>query len=452
MSWQVKNLLPKSLFGRNVLLFVVLIVVVQMTMLVAFYQVVQKPRSEQLAVVAAVHIGVLKTALTSLTPEQRITYLNDINAKSVMQVALTSPEEIAATSATAPVNPLVQSFLVEMRKQMPPATKVVWVTGGKPELWVSFQVDQSAYWFKVSGERFTREFSNISILLTGIYGVLAFVAAYLLQRRLNQPLRQLVRAATQIGQGNVSEPLPEDAPSEIAAVSRSFNQMAHNLRRMDEERAVMLAGVSHDLRTPLTKLQLGVAMLSAEHDDDLKQGMARHINEINTIIEQFVDFARIGSDEELSHFDLNEMLMNLVGDFAAQQVHFEVDLVPLPAVHMRPIAIYRMLNNLMRNAAYYGKQGLAVKTRLNGEQLRISILDRGPGIPAHETERVKQAFTRLDEGRSAVSGSGLGLAITERIARLHGGELQLLPRFEGGLEAVVCLPLRGMDLGTFDNP
>ena len=442
---------PRSLFGRNVMLLVALILIVQLTMFLAFYQIVQKPRSEQMASYAATYIELLQTALTNLSEEQRIAYIAQFNRKDGVQIekrlqagadidAAVLSSHLTARPLVQALNPVVYSFLDELRAKIPAGAEVYWRVDGKPEVWMSFPVQQEMYWFKISGERFTRAFSGIGLILTLLYGVFAFGVAYLIQRRINQPLRELALAAEQIGQGATLEPLPEDVPSEIATVSRSFNQMARNLENLNNERAVMLAGVSHDLRTPLTKLQLGVAMLTPDQDEDLKQGMIRHIEQINTIIEQFVDFARNGSEEVESRFDLNEMMMNLASEFVAQGTPFAVDLVPLPPMTLRPVAIHRMVSNLMRNAALYGKQDLMLRTRIDAEFVSISILDRGPGIPLDEVERLKQPFTRLDTGRALISGSGLGLAIAERVAQLHGGSLQLLARFEGGLEALIRLP------------
>lgn len=450
---------PRSLFGRNVMLLVALILVVQLTMFLAFYQIVQKPRSEQMASYAATYIDLLQTALSHLDPVERAAYIAQFNRKDGVLIERRSDtstgkagnsvaddatvqlsSQLSARPLAQAFNPVVYSFLDELKSRVPAGVEVYWRVDGKPEVWMSFPVNQEMYWFKISGERFTRAFSGIGLLLTVLYGVFAFGAAYLIQRRINQPLRELAVAAEQIGQGATLEPLPEDVPTELASVSRSFNQMAQNLEHLNNERAVMLAGVSHDLRTPLTKLQLGVAMLTPDQDEDLKQGMNRHIEQINTIVEQFVDFARNGSEELASRFDLNEMMMNLASEMTAQGTTFAVDLVPLPPMTLRPVAIHRMVSNLMRNAALYGKQDLMLRTRIDQEYVTISVLDRGPGIPQDEVERLKQPFTRLDSGRAMVSGSGLGLAIAERIAQLHGGSLQLLARFEGGLEAMIRLP------------
>lgn len=431
------RLLPHSLFGRNLLFIAGLIVAVQLTTVLAFYQSTQKPRIVELASFTANHLHVLKTALSGLTPAQRGPYIAQLNRGRKMRI---EPIGTASTGFAPPVNPMVATFMDELKKHLGESADIRWKNEPEPQIWIRLELPDATYWLSASGERFVGQLSPVWLAVTLLYGGFALLCAYLIQRRLNRPLRELAAAAAQIGAGGLQHPLNEDAPSEIAAVSRSFNAMSANLGRLDAERAVMLAGVSHDLRTPLTKLQLGIAMLKPGQDEDLKSGMIRHIDEINSVIEQFVDFARTGSDEPMSRCDPNEMIGALAGEFADQGFEFALELEVLPELHLRPVAMHRLIANLMRNAVRYGGAGLAVRTSVAARAIRISILDRGPGIPFQQIDRLKQPFTRMDEARSKGSGSGLGLAIVDRIAHLHGGQFLLLPREGGGLEAAVVLP------------
>ncbi len=429
--------LPHSLFGRNLLFIAGLIIAVQVTTVLAFYQSIQKPRIEQLASFTANHLDVLRTALSGLAPAQRGAYLEHLNRGRKMRIV---QADAAQTGFVQPGNPMVVTFIEELKKHLGENADIRWKNEPEPQIWIRLQLSDSAYWLYASGERFVGQLTAVWLAATLLYGGFALLCAYLIQRRINRPLRELAMGAEQIGSGGLREPLNENAPTEIAAVSRSFNAMSANLARLDAERAVMLAGVSHDLRTPLTKLQLGIAMLKEGEDEDLKAGMIRHIDEINRVIEQFVDFARTGSDEPLSPCDPNEIVGALAGEFSAQGFEFALSLGNLPGMHLRPVAMHRLIANLMRNAVRYGGVGLEVRTGVQDGMVRISILDRGPGIPFQQIDRLKQPFTRMDEARSKGSGSGLGLAIVDRIARLHGGQFLLLPREGGGLEAAVVIP------------
>jgi two-component system osmolarity sensor histidine kinase EnvZ len=274
------------------------------------------------------------------------------------------------------------------------------------------------------------------LLLAGI----ALTGAFLIQRRLNRPLAELARAAEQLGKGEAPLLLPETGPTEIAAVARSFNRMSANLRRAERERVIVLAGVSHDLRTPLTKLRLAAAMLDDGTNRDLHASMTRNIEGIDATIGQFLAFARAGEGETLEVGDLGALIGEVSAGFAAEGNAIKEEIGTLPPLRFRAVAMRRLLSNLLENAVRHAGEGIVVQAATEDGRIRVSVLDRGPGIPPTLLEEVKQPFSRLDRD-AAKPGTGLGLAIVDRIARLHGGELMLLARDGGGLEARVILPL-----------
>jgi two-component system, OmpR family, osmolarity sensor histidine kinase EnvZ len=155
---------------------------------------------------------------------------------------------------------------------------------------------------------------------------------------------------------------------------------------------------------------------------------------------QFLDYGRTASDEPTIEGDLNTLIMQIAGEFEEWGAVFELQLQKLPVMRFRPIAMLRVIRNLMDNAAKYGRQGLEVRTWHVAREVGISVLDSGPGISRSDSERLLQPFIRADAGRSSVSGTGLGLAIADRFARLHAGSVYLSPRASGGLEACVRLP------------
>jgi two-component system osmolarity sensor histidine kinase EnvZ len=212
--------------------------------------------------------------------------------------------------------------------------------------------------------------------------------------------------------------------------------MRENLTRLDQERATFLAGVSHDVRTPLSRLRLGLEMLPA--DPVTRADLERDIEDINGVIDQFMDFARDESKEGLESVDLNLLLQAAAerarrGDGRGADISLE--LAPEATLKMRPLAMKRLIGNLIDNARKHAAGDITLRTAHEGGNIVLSVLDRGPGIPPEEVERLKQPFTRLDKARSGHSGAGLGLAIVERIARAHGGQFALLPRPGGGTEA-----------------
>jgi two-component system osmolarity sensor histidine kinase EnvZ len=233
----------------------------------------------------------------------------------------------------------------------------------------------------------------------------------------------------------------ETGPTEIREVARAFNQMKEDLRQGERERATFLAGVSHDLRTPLARLRLGAEMLEGRVDESVQRGMVADIDDMSAIVDQFIDFMRGEAAEPLSGVNLSELARACCERAARAGARVTCELADTPVAMLRPLALQRLADNLIANAARHAGGDILVRTGTAGRQLTLSVLDRGPGIPPGLVERVKQPFARLDASRSGSSGAGLGLAIANRVAALHGGRLDLLPREGGGLEARVTLDL-----------
>ena len=195
----------------------------------------------------------------------------------------------------------------------------------------------------------------------------------------------------------------------------------------------MLAGISHDLRTPLTRLRLEAEMSVA--DEAARQAVVADIEQMEAVISQFMDYARTESGEPPVPTDLAALLSTVAERQASVGRKLRLDIATVPETTLRPKAITRAVTNLIDNAAKYGGADLSLALSAADGEIRIDVGDRGPGIPASEIERMKRPFTRLENARTDATGTGLGLAIVERIARLHGGELALLPNPGGGLLA-----------------
>ena len=431
------RLWPRSLFGRNVLLILGIIVIGQLITIVVFLLVIQKPRAVEMANVTAAHVKALGASLLLLPSYARTEYVAKLNNIETVQIETKAGPP---RGDGLPLIPASRFFMNALAARLGGEGNVIWQNGSPPVIWLRMPVGDDTYWVRMSTRPFQPLVSQLWLEISLVLAVLAMLCAYLIQRRLNRPLQELALAAERIGAGDFTAPLPDSAPTEIAVVSDSFDTMARRLARADAERGVMLAGVSHDLRTPLTRLRLELAMLKGGEDEERKQSMIRQIAEMDIIIEQFIDFARADSDEALGDTDLNALVRELVADFARQGDLFHKQLEPLPPFRFRPIAMRRLLGNLMQNAVRHAGTGLEVHTSEGNNRIEISVLDRGPGIPARQMERIRQPFTRLNEARNSAPGAGLGLAIADRVARLHGGELILQPRAGGGLEAKVTLP------------
>ncbi len=283
------------------------------------------------------------------------------------------------------------------------------------------------------------------VLLAAIGGgaLLTLLVSFLEVRRVAEPLARLSAAAQEVGRGRIPAPLSDDGPKEIATLAQAFNQMSTDIKELSENRTVIVAGISHDLRTPLTRLELAVEMLSEDSDPALIAGIRRDLAAMNRLIAQFLQFSRGIEDERPVDVDLWQVIDAQSADIRRQGVELRLHRRAPPCVYFAdPVALERVLANLLGNAAQYGNgEPIDVKLNCTDKDVSIEICDRGPGIPADQVEAVFRPFHRLETARSdRAGGSGLGLAIARQLAVKHGWTIDLLPRDDGGTVARLRLP------------
>jgi len=283
------------------------------------------------------------------------------------------------------------------------------------------------------------------VLLTAIGGgaLLTWFVSLFEVRRVSKPLARLAAEVETVGRGDKPAVLPEDGPEEIAALARAFNKMSLDIRELADNRTVIVAGISHDLRTPLTRLGLAVEMLDENADPQLIAGLRRDLEAMNRLIGQFLDFSKGLADEQPTQLDLRQLLEAQVADSQRGNTDVNVSGCDTPCPYTAdPVALQRLLGNLLENAAQYGgDESIDVELQCAERAATIRICDRGPGIPAGQAEAVFRPFHRLESARSArTGGSGLGLAIARQLAIRHGWKIELLPRDGGGTVASVTLP------------
>lgn len=429
------TLWPRSLLWRTFALLALLVLATTAGWFFIFRAYEVEPRARQLAQNLVSVVNLTRAALIAAEPTKRRDLLVELSDREGIQVY---PAEAGETIVPPPDRPLLQLVSEALRAQLGPHTRLASARDGQPGLWVSFRIDDDEYWVRVPRERLERRFALRWIGWGSLALTLSLIAAYFIVRSLGRPLRALTAAAAEIGKGKHPAPLAESGPAELAMLAHAFNQMSQDLSRLDEDRALILAGVSHDLRTPLARLRLGIEMSGG--DAQMKDGMTADIEEMDRIIGQFLDFARTDGGESLETLNLATVAGEIVERFRKLGHAVEVDLQPVPDAPLRPMALRRAIGNLLDNALRYGETGIAVNTRAENGMIVLEVLDRGPGIPAESAERLKQPFTRLETARSGTGGSGLGLAIAERIVRDHGGRLELLPRAGRGLRARIAIP------------
>ncbi|CAN7260872.1 ATP-binding protein [Pseudorhodoferax sp. LjRoot39] len=430
------KLLPRSLFGRNALLIVLLIVLGQIGSALLLRQMVLQPRLEQLADSVARNVDAIRAGLLALPPAQRAEFLARFNQRA-------QPEPGGARHRSPLLTPLERAFVQAVSERTARlGLQAAWRRDEDGRLALRLPLDGTAHWLVLPGAPPEREFTGAWLAVSITSALLAVLGALWFQRRLNRPLARVVDAAQTLARGAPPPRLPEDGPLEVATVSRSFNQMVDSLQHNERERTLMLAGISHDLRTPLTKLRLAVEILQRRDEAELMAGMARSIEQMDAIVGQFLDFARGETDEAGVPLHLDVLADEVLASYAdhGQPVpHERTGRTPLPAVRLRPQAMRRALGNLLENAWRHGAPPVRLRSGASRGGVWIEVLDHGPGIPPDQVELLKQPFRQAGSARSG-GGAGLGLAIVDRIARQHGGQLVLAPAEGGGLRARVDLP------------
>ncbi|SMF90185.1 Signal transduction histidine kinase [Azospirillum oryzae] len=263
------------------------------------------------------------------------------------------------------------------------------------------------------------------------------LVAFFISCRISRPLKQIGEAAERLGRGEAVELDERTGPDEVRRAATAFNAMGARLRRFVDDRTRMLAAVSHDLRTPITNLRLRVELLE---EDETKQRMLDNVEELRLTAEAMLSFAREEGGEQARAVDLVSLVESVCEDMAdvGAPVTFDGG-AKLPVV-CRPIAMRRVVRNLVENAIAYGTEA-RVTVCPDGGDIRVTVEDRGPGIPALDIERVFEPFVRLEASRNrSTGGAGLGLSIARSIVRGHGGDIRLENRPDGGLRAVLTLP------------
>ena len=276
-----------------------------------------------------------------------------------------------------------------------------------------------------------------------IMALLIVAGGWLFIRLQNRPLLALERAAKDVGRGEIPPPLAEKGGSEIRSVTRAFNQMSKGIQALEDDRALLMAGISHDLRTPLTRIRLATEMMSPT-DSYLAEGIISDTEECNDIISQFMDYLKPVNRESFTHVDLNDIAQDLANSEGNRHhIKIETTLNELKPAFASPIAIKRAVSNLVVNAVRYGNGWVKISTGMTADSKLcwVCIEDNGPGIEKSQVTKLFEPFTRGDTARGS-EGTGLGLAIVKRIVNQHNGSVVVNNRSDGGLKVQVSFPTK----------
>jgi two-component system osmolarity sensor histidine kinase EnvZ len=429
---------PKSLLGRTaitigVALFVFMIMVVSAAVYFVYNPMAQRHADDFAAlIVSAAH------SLQALPEEMHA----ELKEQLLQDHGLIVAEE-APTAARPSSDLLYFPFFHEALHRRVGSELVIVESADSPVIWVDVPAHGKLFRLGFDKRRLGINPPVVLIFSVASGALLTLVVSVLEVRRVVKPIGQLSRAVKQLGRGHSPAPIPEDGPEEIGELARAFNRMSSALKQLSENRTVMIAGISHDLRTPLTRLNLAVEMLDQETNPELIERIRRNLESMNKLIGQFLQFSHGVEGETPVQLDLWQMIDSLARDVNIEGSELRLHRNDPPCVYFADaVALERVLSNLLKNAVQYGN-GVPVDVNLNcsEEEVAIEICDRGPGIPADDVQSVFRPFHRLgSENNKRVGGSGLGLAIARQIALKHDWKIELLPRDGGGTIARLGLP------------
>ena len=419
-----------------------LIVVSMVAWTISFQIQERKPAAQRMASQVISIVTITRAALLHSDLELQRELLFDLASNEGIRIY---PLEKSDQVESPKPDQLMTSMQEMVRARLGKDTRFAVNVNGNPGFWVSFKIaENDEYWLVLEQGRLRHPSGWQWLWWAAIVLLLSLLGAAIISRRVSYPLSRLAFAARTLARGKQPDPLPEKGSAEVVDANHSFNHMVQDLNRVESERALILAGISHDLRTPLSRMQLEIEM--ANLSDSEREGMQSDIEQMNDIIGQFLDYARPSAADNFTQVDLSELLKEAV---QAVERHADVRMTPqiddMLIVSGNATELRRAVGNLLENARRYGKTvetGVAeieMTARMVGSDVHIEISDHGTGLPEEDIERMLRPFTRQDEARGQAQGAGLGLAIVNRIIQQHGGKLSLQNRESGGLMAVIAL-------------
>ena len=436
-----QNQVALSLFWRTFFLLAVLLVGGVFAWLQTFRALEFEPRAVQAAQQIASLVNLSRAALRQADGINRVALVKTMSNQEAVRIL---PREPGDRWAPFETDRFSRAIGHELRSNLGPGTLVANNVNGVDGLWVGFSIEKDPYWLQADPTRVHPMAGSTWLLWVSISLLATVLGSAAVARLINQPLRDLSFAASRIRDGEYESRLDENTlTSEIREVNMGFNRMARELAKVEEDRAVMLAGISHDLRTPLARLRLEAEM--SVEDDEAKRNMALDIDQLDAIIDKFMDYARPG-ETKLVSVHLSTVVDREMAAFRdPSQIRLSSRVAIDPHVLADDTELGRVLQNLFENARRYGRSsdtGIArvqVSYARAGPWVILSVRDHGSGVPPEKIGHLTTPFFRGDAARTAATGAGLGLAIVEKAVQRMGGSFELANATDGGLVAHVRL-------------
>ncbi|HEX7639189.1 MAG TPA: ATP-binding protein [Burkholderiaceae bacterium] len=436
-----RKLLSLSLFWRTFFLLSLLLA----GGILAWVQTLRQLEFEPRAVIAAQQIASLvnlsRGAMAHVDGINRIALMKSMTDQEAVRVL---PREPKDRWEPYEVDAFTRRIAAELRVRLGSDTIVARSVNGQEALWVGFTIDDDSYWLQAEPQRVTPLTSSTWFVWVGIAILATVIGSATIAGLINRPLQELSAAAARIRDGDYDTRLDEGtSTTEVRAVNVGFNSMARELAKVDQDRTVMLAGISHDLRTPLARIRLEAEI--SVPDEEARRHIAEDIDQLDAIIDKFMDYARPGVTR-LEPVPLAAVIEREAIAFRDQsQIRIQLQLSPVSRVLADPTELGRVFGNLFENARRYGRTSETAPAEVTVGQIQagpwiiVTVRDRGPGVPPDKLSQLTTPFFRNDTARTAATGAGLGLAIVKKAIQRMGGSLEMTNGAEGGLVAHVRL-------------
>lgn len=434
-----------GLFSRTFALLTVLMLVSLVIWLQVFFSVEEGPRATQMAQRVTTAVSITRSALMYAPSNVRPALMLDLATKESLRV---QPFDAKDKLQPLPDSRYWNQVAAQIKERLGKDTRISWAVNDMPGVWVSFEINEDLFWLVFDREQLDLT-SGPEWLGWGASALLlALVGAAISVRFVNRPLARLVTVARQLSHGETPSPLPEKGPSEIRDMNIAFNRMVRDIRQTETDREIMLAGISHDLRTPLARIRLEIEMSPVE--EATRHAIDEDLAQIDHSIGQLMEYARPAGIVPKTGIDVSAAVREVCDrermHTRALGGHLSAHIAP--ALHARINAndLKRILANLIENARRYGRSTgddrahITVTVRAQGAHVVIAVADEGAGISEEDVTRLLRPFSRGDTARTGGMGAGLGLAIIERLLAQVGGRLHLETNTPHGLLARIELP------------
>jgi two-component system osmolarity sensor histidine kinase EnvZ len=431
-----------GLFWRTFALIALLIAVSIAAWFQSFRVIEREPRAQRVALQLVAVVKLTRTALLYSDPDLRRALLQDLESNEGVRVY---PRETTDKYRLQPDESLNRLIERDVRGRLGNDTVIAQSVNDIPGVWISFKIDDDDYWVALDRDQLDTV-TGLQWAGWGIFALaLSLFGAAFITSLVNRPFARLALAARRVGSGQSPEPLPERGMGVAAETNRSFNQMVQDLEQLDADRALMLAGISHDLRTPLARLRLETEM--SPSDEATKLAMVDDIEQMDMIIGRFLDYAR-PMQRMAEAVDLSMIGGEMTARFLTEEgVVMKTDLAQGAIVEGDPTDVRRVIGNLLENARKYGRSAaddvarITLQTRVNHGRVELSVMDEGRGIPEDQVALITRPFYRVDTARTQANGTGLGMAIVQRLVTRQRGTLRLRNRSpHAGFEVTIDFP------------